>query len=374
MSLSWVIAGGGTGGHVTPALALGEVISKRGDRVLFIGSDRGLEARLVPQAGFELVTLPSRQVMGRGAIGRAAGSLAILTAAFRARRELARARAELVVSVGGYAAMPAVIAAVTRRTPLALVEPNAIPGRANRLTARFCQRVFVGFEAAATRLGDRGGQRSTRRLRCVGIPLREALVATFEEPSQVRRPSPPFHLLVFGGSQGARQINQAVMAALPRLAELPVEIFHQAGESDRERVAAAYAEAGVSGRVVAFERDMPARYRWADVALCRAGALTVAELALAGLPALLVPYPYAADDHQSANARELERAGAAVRLDGPGERALSGDRLADALSELFAEPEQLVAMRAAASGLARPRAAQEVVEECVRMLEERSGA
>jgi UDP-N-acetylglucosamine--N-acetylmuramyl-(pentapeptide) pyrophosphoryl-undecaprenol N-acetylglucosamine transferase len=374
MGLSWVIAGGGTGGHVTPALALGEVISKRGDRVLFIGSDRGLEARLVPQAGFELVALPSRQVMGRGVAGRAAGALAILAATFRARRELARARAELVVSVGGYAAMPTVIAAATRHTPLALVEPNAIPGRANRLAARFCRRIFVGFEAAAARLASHGGRRSTGRVRCVGIPLREALVAAFEEPSQARRPSPPYHLLVFGGSQGARQINDAVMAALPRLAGLPIEIFHQAGENDRERVAAAYAEAGVPGQVVAFEHDMPARYRWADLALCRAGALTVAELALAGLPSLLVPYPYAADDHQAANARELEQAGAAVRLDGPGETALSGDRLAEALGELLSNPERLVAMRGAASGLARPRAAQDVVEECVRMLEEHSSS
>jgi len=374
MGLSWVIAGGGTGGHVTPALALGEVISKRGDRVLFIGSDRGLEARLVPQAGFELVALPSRQVMGRGVAGRAAGALAILAATFRARREIARAHADLVVSVGGYAAMPTVIAAVTRHTPLALVEPNAIPGRANRLAARFCQRIFVGFEAAAPRLASRGGRQSAGRVRCLGIPLRETLVAAFEEASQARRPSPPYHLLVFGGSQGARQINEAVMAALPRLADLPIEIFHQAGESDREGVAAAYAEAGVPGQVVAFERDMPARYRWADLALCRAGALTVAELALAGLPSLLVPYPYAADDHQAANARELEQVGAAVRLDGPGEAALSGDRLADALDELLCEPERLVAMRGAASRLARPRAAQDVVEECVRMFEEYSSS
>lgn len=370
MTLSWVIAGGGTGGHVTPALALAEVVSKRGDRVLFIGSDRGLEAELVPQAGFDLVALPSRQVAGRGALGRVAGALAILGAALRARRELARVGADLVVSVGGYAAMPAVVAAAVRRTPLALVEPNAVPGRANRLAARFCQRVFVGFEAASEKL-PRGGDE--RRLRCVGIPLREALVAAFEEPPPERRPAPPYRLLVFGGSQGARQINEAVIEALPLLAKLPLEIFHQTGEPDCERVAAAYSKTGVTGRVVPFEHDMPARYRWADIALCRAGALTIAELALAGLPALLVPYPYAADDHQAANARELERAGAALRVDGPGELALSGQRLADALGELFAEPERLVAMRTAAKEVARPRAARDVVEECVRMLGGESG-
>jgi len=370
MKLSWVVAGGGTGGHVTPALALGEVISKRGDRVLFIGSDRGLEAELVPKAGFELIALPSRQVAGRGVFGRAAGALTILAAARRARRELARVDADVVVSVGGYAAMPAVVAAAVRRTPLALLEPNAVPGRANRLAARFCRRVFVGFETAAEQLKGGGGE---QKLRCVGIPLREALVTAFEKPASARRPEPPYHLLIFGGSQGARQINEAVMAALPRLAELPLEIFHQAGEQDRERVAAAYSEANVSGQVVAFEHDMPARYRWADVAVCRAGALTIAELALAGLPALLVPYPHAADDHQAANARELARAGAALRLDEPGELTLSGQRLIDTLGGLLAEPERLVAMRAAAAGLARPQAAREIVEECVRMLGSPSG-
>lgn len=371
MALSFAIAGGGTGGHVTPALALGEAIRAHDadHRVLFIGSDRGLEARLVPEAGFELEALGSRQVMGRGLLGRAVGALSILGASLRAWRVLGRFRPDVVVSVGGYAAMPAGLAAVVRRIPLVLVEPNAIPGRVNRLLARFAWRVFVGFEAAGRRLDPdwRPGEDTPGRVRCVGIPLRARLVEAFAGGAPRRTPAPPIRLLVFGGSQGARQINEAVMDALPAWATLELAIVHQTGEADRDRVADAYAKSGVAAEVIAFERDMPARYAWADLALCRSGALTVAELALAGLPALLVPYPYAADDHQAANAAELERAGAARKLDG---RSLDGPTVAAAVAGLVREPSRLAAMARAAAGLGRPDAARAVVEDCVALVGE----
>ncbi len=364
MGRSWVIAGGGTGGHVTPALALGEELRRRGEQVLFIGSERGLEARLVPEAGFELVCLPSQQVMGRSVLGRARGALGILGSVGRARRELKRCGADAVLSVGGYAAMPAALAAATRRTPLFLVEPNAVPGRVNRLCARFARRVFVGFEAAGKALGG-----ASARSECTGVPLRAGLVEAFAEAGAAgsggrRKPHAPFHLLVFGGSQGARQINRALMRAAPHLADLGVEVFHQAGEADREGVLTAYADAGLPVEVVAFEGNMPARYAWADIAVCRSGALTVAELALAGLPALLVPYPYAADDHQAANARELERAGAARRLEDVEDSDECGARLAGILGVLFAAPERLVAMGDAARSLARPEAAARIIDAC----------
>lgn len=366
MTHRWVIAGGGTGGHVTPALALAEVLAEQGDAVLVIGSAHGLEARLLPAAGFELVALGSRQFMGQGVAGRLRGGLGILAAAARARGELARFSADAVISVGGYAAMPAAMAAVIRRTPLALVEPNALPGRVNRLTARFARRIFLGHAGAARHLS----LAAKERVHCLGVPLRVGLVRAFTASARTRKPAPPFRVLVFGGSQGAHQINEAVIGALPRLAKSPVEFFHQTGEADLVRVEAAYSESEVRGRAVAFEPDMPARYAWADVAVCRAGALTTAELALAGLPALLVPYPYAADDHQRVNARELERAGASGFLD---PASLDGDVLAGALEELFAEPDRLVAMGQAASALARPDAAREIAAECVRMLGEPRG-
>ncbi|MCZ6464950.1 MAG: undecaprenyldiphospho-muramoylpentapeptide beta-N-acetylglucosaminyltransferase [Proteobacteria bacterium] len=361
MTLRWVIAGGGTGGHVTPALALGEAIRERGDEVLFMGSDRGLEARLLPQAGFDWVALGSRQVMGRGVLGRTAGVCSILAATLRAHRELRRFAADRLISVGGYASMPAVLASVFSRVPLALLEPNAVPGRSSRIAARLAKRVFVGFRVTADRLGVRPD-----RVRCFGVPLRQSLVAAFGGAEPRREPAPPFHLLVFGGSQGARQINEAVMDALPRLADAPIEVFHQAGDADRERVAAAYAKSGVTAEVVAFEPNMPARYRWADLALCRAGGLTVAELALAGLPALLVPYPHAADDHQAANAHELEVAGAARMLNS---RSFNADALAAALLPLLETPEELARMGAAAGRLSRPEAARHIVDECAGMRE-----
>ncbi|MEE3329239.1 MAG: undecaprenyldiphospho-muramoylpentapeptide beta-N-acetylglucosaminyltransferase [Myxococcota bacterium] len=359
---SWVIAGGGTGGHVTLALALGEEIARRGEQALFIGTDQGFEAKLVPEAGFELVTLPARQVMGRSIVGRLRGIVSILLSALPARRELERVQADCVLSVGGYAAMPAILAAALRRTPLALLEPNAVPGRTNRLAARLASDLFVGLDASKPHFGE-----AAERAHCVGIPLRRALIERFESVSHARREATsPFRVLVFGGSQGAKQINDAMIAALPDLSPLPVEIFHQTGEADLERVEAAYNEAEVEATVVAFESDMPARYAWADIAICRSGAITVAELALAGLPSILVPYPFAADDHQTANAAALENAGAALRLDS---RALDPEMVVDALCNWFEKPERLAAMSDAAASLARPRAAAEVIDLCTERLQ-----
>ena len=236
--LRWVVAGGGTGGHVTPALALAERIAARGDEVLLLGTERGLERRLVPEAGFELLTLPARQLTGQGLAAQLAAGPALLKACASAWRMLGRRRIDLVISVGGYASVPAVVAAATRRLPIAVVEPNAIPGRANRVAARLATRLFVQFEEAAEALAASGG---AGRVRTAGIPLRAALVAAFAAAPPRRVPTPPWRLLVFGGSQGARQLNDAMLEAIPSLAGTPLEIFHQTGEADRERVASAYA-------------------------------------------------------------------------------------------------------------------------------------
>ncbi len=358
----WAVAGGGTGGHVTPALALAERIAARGDEVTIFGTERGLEARLVPEAGFALETLPGRQMMGRGIVSRLLALPVLAVACASAWRILGRRRIEIVLSVGGYASVPAVLAAVLRRLPVVLVEPNAIPGRANRYAARLARRIFVHFDVAAARFG---GCRD--RVDAPGIPLRSALVEAFAGEHERRVPQPPFRLLIFGGSQGARQLNEAMMEAAPTLDPSSLEIFHQTGVADRERVAEAYAKAGLRAEVVAFETNMPQRYRWADLALCRTGALTVAELEMAGLPALLVPYPYAADDHQRANALALEQAGAArVLPKGP----LSGADVAAAIAECFADPEALAGMGARAARLARRDAAERIVSESARLIEE----
>ncbi|MAI24897.1 MAG: undecaprenyldiphospho-muramoylpentapeptide beta-N-acetylglucosaminyltransferase [Spirochaeta sp.] len=361
MALSWIIAGGGTGGHVTPALALGEVLAAKGDPVLFIGSERGLEARLVPDAGFELLTLPSQQVMGRSGFGKLSGAFRILAQVGRARTALRERRADAVISVGGFAAMPAALAALLLRRPLILVEPNAIPGRVNRLTARFAQCVFTGFEEAETHL------KGARKIQHVGIPLRTQLIQAFETSASRPTPRSPLRVLVFGGSQGARQINEAMITLASQLAPLPIEIFHQTGKADLTRVRQAYEEAGVCAEVVEFERDMPGRYLWADLAISRAGALTVAELAMAALPALLVPYPFAADDHQAANAKALSQTGAALSLDS---RPLDPDRLLAEIRRLQENPQELVAMSQAATKRARPDAAREIIQETAATLQE----
>ena len=357
----WAIAGGGTGGHVTPALALAEAVAARGDAPFLLGGEIGLERRLVREAGFELVTLPSGQVMGRGVVAKLLAALAALRGAFAAWRILGVRRARVLISVGGYASVPGVIGAALRRIPIALVEPNAQPGRANRLAARLARRIYVQFEEAARVLAPGGGTPAL----ALGIPLREALIRAFHAAPPRRTPHAPLRLLVFGGSQGARQLNDAMIALAPRLDPTEIEIVHQTGEGDRERVAAAYAATPLRTEVMAFEPNMPRRYREADLALCRAGAMTVAELALAGLPALLVPYPYAADDHQTANARALVAAGAARLLPA---KTLTPEDVLHALQELAAQPETLRGMGLAASKLARPDAADRIVDSCLELL------
>ena len=354
----WAIAGGGTGGHVTPALALGEEIARGGEPVLFVGSERGLEARLVPAAGFELAKLPALPLAGRGLAARVGALAALARAAAAAAGLLRRHRIDVVVSVGGYAAAPAAAAAIALGIPLALVEPNAIPGRTHRWLARFARRVFTAF-AAAEPAFERAG--AAGRVATTGAPLRRALVETFERGGDRRIPAAPFRLLVVGASQGARQLNDAMIEALRDLDPGRFEVFHQTGSADRARVAEAYQRAGFRAEVVDFEPELPRRYRWADLAVCRAGALTVAELALAGLPALLVPYPHAADDHQRANARAREQAGAARVLDPAG---FGAKALVAAVAALLERPEALVEMGHRARELARPDAAQRVVAAC----------
>jgi UDP-N-acetylglucosamine--N-acetylmuramyl-(pentapeptide) pyrophosphoryl-undecaprenol N-acetylglucosamine transferase len=358
----WAIAGGGTGGHVTPALALGQAARAAGETCLFLGARRGMETRLVPEAGFELVALPAHPVIGRGPLARAGALAGLAASTVLAAWALLRFGGDAVLSVGGYAAVPATLAALLLRRPFALVEANARPGAANRAVARFARRIFVEFEAAGTALA---GSAADPRVRVTGLPLRRELVEAFRDARPPRAPEPPYRIFVCGGSQGARQINDAVLALLPRLDPARFEWVHQTGESDRERVAAAYAAAGARATVVAFERDMAARYRHADLVVCRAGAMTLAELALAGRPALLVPLTHVGGGEQLENARERERLGAALVVDPARD---TGEALGEALGKLLADPARLAAMAAAAARLARPDAAERILAECRALL------
>jgi len=354
-----VIAGGGTGGHVTPALALGEAYRSLGISPCFIGSARGIESRLVPQAGFELIQLDARPLVGRSAWQRVTGLLALVRSTASAWRVLRARRTELVISVGGYASAPAGLAAALARIPLALVNPDAVPGAANRLLARFAGLICVGFPGAAEALAKRA---APERVLVTGVPLREALRKAFADVAPLEAdPAAPRNLFVFGGSQGARQINDLMLAALPSLDPDNLRIVHQTGAEDRERVDAAYAAAGFQAEVLEFEPDMPQRYRWAQLVVCRAGAISVAELALSGRASLLIPLAHVGGGEQFANAAELAKRDAAQVLDS---RQLGAEEFANALGALLADPARLAAMGREAAGLARPGAAEEIVGAC----------
>ncbi len=264
---------------------------------------------------------------------------------------------------------------------MVLVNTDATPGAANRMLARFARRVFVGFEGTRGALASKAGE---ERIRVVGVPLRKSLISEFRDAGcrATRPPSDgasvearrgeadaavtdPVHLFIFGGSQGARQINEVMIEALPKLDPARIQIVHQTGEADRDRVEAAYAETALQAEVIAFERDMPSRYRWANLVLCRAGAISVAELALAGRASLLVPLAHVGGGEQFANARELEKADAARVLDS---RALTVDTLQEALEALLRDPSQLRRMGENASKLARPEASDRIIEECRSLL------
>jgi UDP-N-acetylglucosamine--N-acetylmuramyl-(pentapeptide) pyrophosphoryl-undecaprenol N-acetylglucosamine transferase len=371
MSGVFVISGGGTGGHVTPALAVGEALRARNEPVLFVGSERGIEKRLVPEAGFELAALDARPVLGRGPRERLAALVALWRATRAARRLLGEREAKLVIAVGGYASVPAALAALSLRLPMVLVNTDAVPGLANRLLARFARRIFAGWPGTAAALG--GGERVV----VTGVPLRRALVEAFtsgneEVPTGREREKPSdddrLHLFVFGGSQGARQVNDPLVAAIPTLDPSRVAVVHQTGERDREAVASAWRGAGFDALVTSFERDMPARYRWADLVVCRAGAISVAELTLAGRAALLIPLAHVGGGEQFANAQELERVGAARVLDS---RTLSAETFTRELLALLEDPGRLRQMGAQAASLARPDAAAAIAAACCSLLEAR---
>jgi UDP-N-acetylglucosamine--N-acetylmuramyl-(pentapeptide) pyrophosphoryl-undecaprenol N-acetylglucosamine transferase len=344
-----VLAGGGTGGHIFPALALAAAIRRLDPetRVSFMGTARGLESRLVPAAGVELDLVPAAQIAGRSPLRKAQGAWVLLRGMLRARALLASRGAELVIGVGGYASVPAVAAAVLRRVPVALLEPNARPGRANRALARFARAIFVQFEDARAAF-------PASRVEPLGYPVREI-------PKRASAPADPrIRVMVIGGSQGARSINQAFGALLPELDPEGLSIAHQTGAADLDAVRAAYASAGVDAEVAAFFDDVPERLARADVVIARAGAATVAELCAAGVASILVPYPHAADDHQLANARELERAGACLLVR---DHELA-DRLGPALLGLLADPAARARLAQAAASRGRPDAAEAIWKRC----------
>jgi UDP-N-acetylglucosamine--N-acetylmuramyl-(pentapeptide) pyrophosphoryl-undecaprenol N-acetylglucosamine transferase len=349
-----ILAGGGTGGHVIPALAIAQELQKRYDaEILFIGTARGIENRLVPAAGFQL------RLVQVGALNQVSLKTRLKTlfdlprAVWDARGMLSEFRPDVVIGVGGYASGPAMLAAVLKRIPTLAFEPNVVPGFANRVVARMVSGAAVHFEETAQYFPHAV---------VTGVPVREAFFEIAGKPTANDKPT----LLVFGGSQGANAINQAMVQCLPELVkQLPnIHIIHQTGERGYNDALAAYQKAGSSAEVFPFITDMPAFFARADLILCRSGASTVAEITAAGKPAVFVPFPRAADDHQRVNAQALERAGAAVVVE---ETKLERVWLADTIAALLGDPGRLQRMSQAARKLAHPDAARDIAAMAARL-------
>ncbi|MFZ0201915.1 MAG: undecaprenyldiphospho-muramoylpentapeptide beta-N-acetylglucosaminyltransferase [Candidatus Sulfotelmatobacter sp.] len=352
-----ILAGGGTGGHVIPALAIAHELQKSyAAEVLFIGTARGIENRLVPAAGYPLQLVQVGALKNVSLMTRLRTAFDLPRAVWGAGRLLNEFAPDVVIGVGGYASGPAMLAAVVKRIPTLAFEPNVVPGLANRVVARFVSGAAVHFEETA---------KYFRHAEVTGVPVRQAF---FDIPA--KRAGPPT-VLVFGGSQGAHAINEAMIRCLPELwRQAPgIHIIHQTGERDYNDALAAYRRLSGSGlgepaEVFKFIEDMPAAFARADVVVCRSGASTVAEITAAGKPAIFVPFPRAADDHQRVNAEVLASSGAAVVVE---ESKLEGVWLAETIAALLGDSRRLQQMSAAASCLAHPNAARDIAAMAARV-------
>jgi UDP-N-acetylglucosamine--N-acetylmuramyl-(pentapeptide) pyrophosphoryl-undecaprenol N-acetylglucosamine transferase len=352
-----LIMAGGTGGHVFPALALARLLRERSLEVVWLGTERGLEARIVPAEGIPLERLSIAGLRRKGALAWLAAPFRLTLALVQALRIMRRHRPQVVVGLGGFVTGPGGVAAWLTRRPLVIHEQNAVAGFTNRCLAHLARVVLEAFP-------DSFGRHVHARL--IGNPVRRDIGALPPPGARLAGRDGPIRLLVFGGSQGAARLNTVVPFALARLAgRLAFEVRHQAGERWLEEGRAAYARAGVRADVRPFIEDMAAAYAWADLVVCRAGALTVSELAAAGVGAVLVPFPGAVDDHQAHNAQYLVRAGAAVVI---ADRELTAERLAAELERLCAERGRLLAMAERARQLATPRAADELAASCLALV------
>lgn len=352
-----VIAGGGTGGHIYPGVALAEELLRRNPAavVTFIGTARGLEGTILPPLGHPLALVDASRLKGGSIFQKIAGLFRLPRAIWQSWRLLARLRPEVVIGVGGYASGPALLAAWLRRARTAIQEQNAAPGLTNRWLGKLVRRVFVGFDGARARF-------PSAKVLVTGNPLRLALTERLAT-TRATAPREGLRVLVFGGSQGARFLNERVPATLGALVAaapgLTLRVTHQTGRADEEATRARYASLGLEATVTPFIHDMPSAYAEADLAICRAGALTLAELTAVGLPSLLVPFPHAADNHQEANARDLANAGAALVIT---QDSWRDAEVATTLASLAADPPRRETMASAARALGRLDAAARITD------------
>lgn len=346
---------GGTGGHVFPALAVAEQLRAQGLQVSWLGTRAGLEATLIPQAGFHIDFLAIKGLRGKGLFGWLLAPFRLTHAVYQAVQVCLRLRPNVVLGMGGFVTGPGGLACRLLRRPLVVHEQNAIPGMTNRWLAKIANRVLEAFP---------GSFAASDKLHYTGNPVRQSILQIEKPAQRLAQRQGPIRVLIIGGSLGALALNECVPAAI---AELEVsqrpEVWHQSGRRKLEATQALYAQAGVEARVVEFITDMEAAYAWADLLICRAGAMTISEISNVGIAAILVPYPHAVDDHQTANARYLSEAGAAILIQ---QVDLSPQRLAVELRALIAGGRaHLRDMAEKALSLAKPDATRDVVEHCL---------
>ena len=344
----FVMAGGGTGGHAIPAIAVAREVTRMGHEVLFVGTERGVENRLVPAAGFRLEKIRVGGLKNLGIATRISSLWRLLSETAAQFSRFAEWKPAAVFSMGGYVAGPPVLAALIRRVPVVVMEPNAVPGATNRWCAKWVKRALVNFEET-TRFFPPG------RTELTGLPVREEF---FHLPEKA---AGEFTILITGGSQGSRTLNEAARQAWPlfREANLPIRLLHQTGSPMYAQLSAEFCQTGLSGEVSEFIADMPAAFAQADLIVCRAGAGALSELAAAGKPSILIPFPFAADQHQLKNAEAFERAGAArLSLD----KDWNAQKFFEAVRDLHQDPAALKAMGDSARKLAHPGAARRAAE------------
>jgi len=353
-----VIAGGGTGGHLFPGIALAEefIRRKEGWEAIFIGTGRGLEKRVLPQLGFELMTVPAAPLKGRSWWGKIRGIGTLLRGVWISRRLLRRIAPRLVIGLGGYVAGSVMFAAYLLGIKRVIQEQNVHPGFTNRMASHFSQRVFLSW-AEGTRFFP------LEKVRVTGNPLRRGVLAGRGS----KREEKGFTLFILGGSQGAAAINRAMIEVLPALEGIKkvLRIIHQTGEEDYRWIKGAYEGKGFGASVHPFINEMAPCYRKAHLVVCRAGATTITELCAWGRASILIPYPYAADDHQRKNAQVLVQHGAGRMIL---EEELSGERLAQEILPLYHSHRALKEMETGAASLGRPDAAAQIVDECYHLL------
>ncbi len=344
-----LVMAGGTGGHVFPGLAVADYLHARGWRVVWMGNPEGMEAKLVPARGYEMAWVRFAALRGKGLLRKLLLPLNLLRAFGQALGALSRVKPNVVLGMGGYVTFPGGMMAALSGRPLVVHEQNSVAGLANRVLAGVADRILSGFPGVL------------RQGEWAGNPVRTEIAALPLPAQRYAGRSGPLDVLVVGGSLGARALNEAMPRALAllQLAERPL-VTHQSGAKQIDDLRAAYAAAGVEAQLLPFIDDMAARYAAADLVVCRAGALTIAELAAAGVASVLVPFPQAVDDHQTGNARFLSEAGAAILLP---QRELTPEKLAALLRELTRE--KLAAMAEKARALAKPEATRAVAEVCM---------